>query len=449
MRGPIMATKRTARIDQTPQVLTVDSLAHDGRGVARSNGKTVFIHGALPGESVQCRLVEHHRDYDVADVITILQASPERAVPPCNHYGICGGCSLQHLSADAQILAKQQILLDTLRHLAKIEPENLLPPLRSPALGYRRKARLGVKYVPAKGRVLIGFRERHSHLLADIQQCEVIHPKVGKLLPDLSAMIGSLTIRQRLPQIEVAIGDNVTVLVFRVLVDPSDADNEIMRKFADDHDLQVHLQASGPDSVKPLQADYPPLIYRHPDFDLEMAFHPLDFTQVNHEINQRMVHQAIDWLAPQPHEQVLDLFCGLGNFTLPLARHARQVVGVEADAGLLARAGENARRNGLNNVSYVATDLYDAARVRNPSWLQTSFDAALLDPPRSGAREVIPILAQAGIARLLYVSCHPGSLARDAGTLVNDLGYRLVRAGVMDMFPHTSHVESMALFIKA
>lgn len=443
-----MKTRSSKRVlaNAEPVIAAVESLAHDGRGVTHVGGKAVFIHGALPGETVRYQPTERHKDYDVGEVIDLLSAAPSRVEPACSAYGLCGGCSLQHLDSEQQILAKQQILLDNLDRIGKVTPAELLPPLTGPAWGYRHKTRLGVKFVVGKGRLLVGFRERRSALIADMRECRVLHPRLGQLLQPLAECISGLDIRSRLPQIEAAVGDEAVALVLRVLSEPTVADLVRLREFARQHAVQIHLQTGGPEQLTPLEADYPELFYRLPDFDLTVYFHPTGFTQVNHELNRRMVRQVVELLQPQPHERVLDLFCGLGNFTLPLARRAAQVVGVEADAGLIARARHNAERNGLTQAEFQLGDLYDGARLAQAPWRAGRYDAALLDPPRSGAREVLPLLPALGVQRLVYVSCHPGSLARDAGILVHEHGYRLCQAGVMDMFPQTSHVEALALF---
>jgi len=425
----------------------VESLTHEGRGVAHIDGKTVFIDGALPGETVMIRLHNRKRQYDEASAIEVLEASPERVEPKCRHYEICGGCSLMHMAPEAQVRAKQAVLVEQFRHLAKLEIPEILPPLQAEVWGYRRKARLGVRYVPKKGKVLVGFRERRSGWLADLEQCEVLHPSVGTLLPALSELIFGLDARERIPQIEVAVSDDTTALVFRHLDDLSSADYEKLRGFGQEHGLQIHLQPKGPDTVHCIWPEAAPeLAYRLPEFEVENVFLPTDFTQVNQGINLQMVHRAVAMLDPRPDERVLDLFCGLGNFTLPLARKAAAVVGVEGEAGLVERARDNARHNGMENVEYHVSNLTED--MLSAPWAVAGFDKVLLDPPRSGAFEVLPLVAKLGPGRIVYVSCNPATLARDAGELVHQLGYRLVSAGVMDMFPHTGHVESIAMFEK-
>ncbi|HYW93217.1 MAG TPA: 23S rRNA (uracil(1939)-C(5))-methyltransferase RlmD [Gammaproteobacteria bacterium] len=445
-----MAVARHARGQRpAPDLLEVEieSLAHDGRGVARVDGKATFVHGALPGERVRVRPVRRRREFDEAEAVAVLRGSPDRVEPGCRYYGACGGCSLQHLAPRRQIEAREQTLLDNLARIAGLRPDRILPPLTGPAWGYRCKARLGVRDVPGKGRVLVGFRERGSSFIADMARCEVLHPAVGDRLEALSGLIGSLDIRRRVPQVEVAVGDDAIALVLRVLAEPGAADRERLGAFAQREGIRIYLQPGGTDSVRPLEGDDAPLRYALDEGNITIGFRPTDFTQVNPGINRVMVDQAMALLRPQG-TRVLDLFCGLGNFTLPLARRARQVTGVEGDATLVRRARENAAANRLANVTFHAADLHDPALLRDAPWFAQRFDRVLLDPPRSGAREVLDRIAAAGAERVVYVSCHPASLARDAGILAGDHGYRLEAAGVMDMFPQTSHVEAMACFAR-
>jgi 23S rRNA (uracil1939-C5)-methyltransferase len=350
------------------------------------------------------------------------------------------------MAADRQILAKQQTLLDNLERIGKVSPQRVLEPLTGPVWGYRNKARLGVKYVVKKGRVLVGFREKRSPYLADIRRCEVLHPSVGERLEDLAELIFGLEARARIAQIEVAIGDDITVLVFRNLDPLCAEDTAKLIDFARRTGLHIHLQSKGPDSVTPLWPETFQLHYRLDEYDLDMHFLPTDFTQVNPAINPAMIRQALELLDAGSEHRVLDLFCGLGNFTLPIARRAGSVVGVEGEQGLVQRARENAARNSVDNVDYHVVDL--SGDISSQPWMQQEYQRILLDPPRSGAQELIPGLGGLNAERIVYVSCHPGSLARDAGVLVDELGYSLEAAGVMDMFPHTAHVESMALFVK-
>lgn len=443
-----MAGRRRRLPSADPVHARVEGLTHDGKGLARIDGKAVFITGALPGESVRFRYTRSHSQYDEGVVLEVESPSPDRVVPACPHYGYCGGCSLQHLASPAQVAHKQQWLLDSLARVGRVEPARVLAPLTGEPWGYRRKARLGVKFVTAKSRVLVGFRERDKPYVADLGRCEVLHPRVGSLLPELGRVIGALSIRDRVPQIEVAVGDDAVALSVRVLAQPDEADLECLRAFARGHDLQLYLQPGGPDSTWLLWPAEAALHYSLPAHGLVLEFQPWHFTQVNSGINRQMVDLSLELLDLSGRDRVLDLFCGLGNFTLALARNAQRVVGVEGDAGLVQWAWHNARRNGVENVEFYATDLaVDAADAR---WLQGgAFDRVLLDPPRSGAAEVMPRVAGLGAARIVYVSCHPATLARDAGILVHEHGYRLEAAGVMDMFPHTAHVESIALFARS
>lgn len=430
-----------------PGRATIESLAHDGRGVTHVDGKAVFVEGALPGEEVLFGYVDVRRDYAEAVVLEVLVASPERVEPRCSRYGVCGGCSYQHLAGDAQIRAKQALLLEQLRRIGGIEGVDLWPPLVGPHWGYRRRARLGVKNVRKKGRVLVGFRERRKPYVADLESCPVLHPKIGERLVELGETIARLSVRERLPQVEVAVGDARCALVLRILQPITEADRAILTAFAAQTGFDIYLQPEGPDSVVPLApVEAPPLTYTLPAYGVEFRFSPTLFTQVNAEINRKLVERVMEVLDPRPEESLLDLFCGLGNFTLPLARRARLAVGIEGSLELVWQARANARRNGIENVEFYAADL--AADIAAESWIHRRYSKILLDPSRAGAREVLDHIPRWGAGRVVYVSCNPSTLARDAGILVNRLGYRLIRAGVLDMFPQTSHVESMAWFEK-
>jgi len=436
--------QRRPRLPEPVADVTIESMAHDGRGVARMDGKTTFIEGALPGERVAIEYLATHRKFDEARATAIHRSSADRVSPRCPHFGVCGGCSLQHLDAAAQIRAKQQVLLDNLKHIGGVLPEAVLAPLTGPVWGYRSKARLGVKDVIKKGRVLVGFRERHGGYIADLSRCEVMHPSVGERLGELAGLIASLDARARIPQIEVAVSEAVTALVFRHLDPLEDADLARLRDYAQTSGMHLYLQGGGPDSVRPLAPADSVLSYHLPDQQVEIRFLPHDFTQVNTVINRQMIGRVLQLLEPDEHDRVLDLFCGLGNFTLPLARLAGSVTGVEGEAGLVSRARDNAVLNRLENVTFHIADL--ATDQRGSGWAGGNYNKVLLDPPRSGAAEVIDTLGNIAPGKIVYVSCHPGSLARDAGRLVHDKGYQLLAAGVMDMFPHTAHVESIALF---
>jgi 23S rRNA (uracil1939-C5)-methyltransferase len=436
--------RRTQRLPDPVERVGVESLAHDGRGVAHIGGKAVFIDGALPGETVAIEYLATHRTYDEARVRAVHEPSPHRVEPRCPHFGVCGGCSLQHLEAGEQIRAKQRVLLDNLSRIGRVTPEEVLPPLRGPVWGYRGKARLGIKDVIKKGRVLVGFREKHSAYLADLRRCEVLHPSVGERLPAIADLVIRLEARSRIPQVEVAATDRVTALVFRHLDALGEADLERLKAFARDQGFHVYLQPGGPDSVRPLWPEDSTLSYTLPAQGIELEFRPTDFTQVNSAINRQMVERVLRLLELDGTHRVLDLFCGLGNFTLPLACHAGEVVGIEGDAGLVARARHNAIRNGIGNAVFHVADLA-ASQIEAP-WAGQAYDRILLDPPRSGAAAALDLVGNIRPARVVYVSCHPGSLARDTARLVGEFGYRLLAAGVMDMFPHTAHVESIALF---
>jgi 23S rRNA (uracil1939-C5)-methyltransferase len=432
------------RISAAPEEADIVDLSHEGHGVARLDGKAVFVTDALPGERVVLRRVRRHRNFDEAVLESVLEASPDRVTPACPHYGTCGGCALQHLSPAAQLAFKQGQLLENLARLGGVAPERMLEPLAGPVWGYRRRARLGIKYVPRKGRVVVGFRERAAPYVADLHECRVLAAPLGTLIDPLAELIGSLSIAARVPQAEVAVAANGCAMVLRVLDPPSAADLERLREFERGHGIRIHLQPGGPSSVAPLTPDQAPLHYGLPEFGVTLEFEPTDFIQVNGALNETMVRRAVELLDPQAGDRVLDLFCGLGNFSLPLARRCEQVLGVEGDAGLVSRALRNAARQGIGNVGYITADL--TAPAMDAPWATARYDRVLLDPPRAGAREVLPVVGGCGASRVVYISCHPGSLARDAGLLVRDHGFRLVATGVMDMFPHTIHVEAMAVF---
>ena len=422
----------------------ITDLSHDGRGVAHIAGKTVFVAGALPGERVVLRYSGKHRHYDEAQVETLLTRASDRVEPRCAHFGVCGGCALQHLAAPAQIAAKARVLRENFERIGKVAPQAWLPPLTDEPWGYRRKGRLSVKFVEKKGRVLVGFRETNGRYVADIRRCEVLHPAVGTRIEAIAALLESMDAKRDIPQIEIAAGDDLVALIFRHLQPLSEGDRAALTRFAQEHALGVYLQPGGIDSVAPLWPTDARLSFRIPEADVELEFRPLDFVQVNAGMNRRMIARALELLAPTENDRVMDLFCGLGNFTLPLARRAGHVTGVEGEAGLVQRARDNAARNGIANATFHAADL--AADQRDAPWARADYDLLLLDPPRSGAAELLEYLPRKGVHRVVYVSCHPGSLARDAALLVDKHGFTLRSAGAMDMFPHTAHVESIALF---
>jgi len=443
-----MSRKRRQKLPIDPVMATIESLSHDGRGVAHIDGKAIFIDGALPGEEVEFIYTSRKRTFDEGKVHNVISASPHRVVPACAHYGICGGCSLQHLDPDEQIKQKQSILLDNLKHIGHVTPETVLEPVRGPVWGYRRKARLGVKYVIKKERVLVGFREKRNSFIADIAQCEVMHPSVGKKIASLAELINQSKIRDKIPQIEVAISDDSTALIIRHLVDMPAEDKEKWALYAQQNDFMIFLQPGGLDSVAPLLAEQTPektqLHYTVPDYNIEMAFQPTQFTQVNADINRKMIDLAVRSLAPQPADNIIDFFCGLGNFTLPIARSGAAVVGVEGSDELVQLARHNAKINKIDNVEFYKSDLF--GEFEQSQWAKQKYNKVLLDPPRSGALNVVQWLPKTGVEKIVYISCNPSTLARDADVLVNTHGFKLTQTGAMDMFPHTGHVEAIAIF---
>jgi 23S rRNA (uracil1939-C5)-methyltransferase len=437
---------------QLPELFTVniESLSHDGRGIANINGKTTFVSGAITNETVICKLTKKHSRFNEAEVTEVLTAAPERTIPLCEHFSICGGCSMQHIDSDAQIQFKQKTLLEQLKHFGKVEPEIVLPPIKGNPWHYRRKARLGVRYVRKKERVLVGFREKFSNFLADIHSCPVLHQSVGTRIADLSALIASLSQYEHIPQIEVAISDHETALIFRHMTPLPEEDINKLCEFAKANNLHFYLQPNAPEKIHKIwplnSADKLSYFIQLPNHQLEMQFYPLDFIQVNSEINQLMLKQALHLLDPQSTETVLDLFCGLGNFTLPLALYAKHVTGVEGSNEMVVRAAENARHNNIQNVEFHAANLMQP--TPSVAWMQKTYDKILLDPPRTGAKELLPFISNFRAKKIVYVSCNPATLARDAGELVYTYGYKLKQVGVINMFPHTSHIEAIALFEK-
>jgi len=425
------------------QEADVVDLAHDGRGIARVDGKTVFVDGALPTERVRLRVFKRRRTFDEALLVEILAASPDRVDPKCAHFGVCGGCSLQHLSPAAQLAAKQRQLLDNLERIGHAKPRHVLEPIRGPAFGYRRRARLGVKYVHKKGRVLAGVREREKPYIAELRRCETLIERFATLPEDLAALVERLTIRDRVPQVEVAAGDETAALVFRVMEPPTAEDLGRLEEFGRHQGVSIYLQSGGLDTITPL-GTAAPLTYTVDGGRVTLEFGPADFIQVNRDINVAMIEAAMNLLQPSATDRVLDLFCGLGNFTLPIARRAGRVVGVEGDRTLVAKARANADRNFIGNAEFHPDNLFEPAGFG--PWASGPYDLVLLDPPRAGALAIMERMAQWAPKRVVYISCHPGSLARDAGILIETKGFQLVGAGVMDMFPHTTHVESIAVF---
>lgn len=428
---------------------TIESLDQEGRGVAHVDGKTIFIDGALPNELVRYQSQQIKPSYEVAKTIQVLKQSNQRVTPKCPHYGLCGGCKLQHMDASPQVAAKQRMLEADLWHIGKVKADNMLPPLYGPTWGYRHKARLSVKYVEKKQRVLVGFNEKATRYVADMNSCEVLVPAVSVLIVPLQDLIVQLSIRDKLPQIELAVGEgSVVVLIFRIMDVLTANDEALFKAFADLHQIQVWTQTKGPDTIKPfwpLGAEQ--LQYSLPEFDLTYPFKPNEFTQVNPQINQVMIRRAMQLLNPQAGEAIADFFCGIGNFTLPIARSGAHVLGLEGLANLVDRANESAQLNNINNVKFDVADLF---KMTPESLAELgTFDKWLIDPPRDGAFELVKAIAAEIAPKLIvYVSCNPATLARDAGVLVQEKGYRLSAAGVINMFPHTAHVESIALFEK-
>ncbi len=439
--------RRSRRPLPPPAVVHIDDIDADGRGVGRIDGKVIFVEGALQGETVRARYRRVRGRFDEAEVEAVLEPSPRRVTPRCEWFDRCGGCSLQHVAHDAQLADKQQTLLGALQGIGGIAPDELIEPIVATPWAYRRKARLGVKYVPAKGGALVGFRERGGGRIAAVEACGILAEPVGSLIRPLRQLVGGLQARARIPQIEVAVADNATALVFRHLDPLSEADRDALTRFAEMHAVQVLLQSGGPDSILALApAPAPPLHYRLAEFDVELEFGASDFVQVNGAVNELLLARALELLAPRPHDRVLDLFCGLGNFTLPLARRAAAVHGIEGAAALVARARANAARNGIDNVSFAVADLFDSESAATA--LAGDWQRLLLDPPRAGALALVEALAAPYPERVVYVSCNPATLARDAAVLTTRHGYRLAAAGIADMFPHTSHVEALACFVR-
>ena len=439
----------------------IESLDREGRGIARVEGKAIFIDGALPGELVSYAAYKKKPNYEQAAATEILAPSAARVLPRCPHFGVCGGCSMQHLELHSQVAAKQRVLEDNLWRIGKVRPEVVLRPIYGQTWGYRHRARMSVRMVPKKGGALVGFHERKSSFVADMASCEVLPRRISDMIVPLRQLIAALSLPTRMPQIELAAGEEVTVLVLRILDPLSQQDEVLLRNFAAQHGIQFWLQTKGPDTAQPFfPPEAPPLYYSLPEFGVQIHFRPTDFTQVNHAVNRILVRHAMNLLDPRPGERIADLFCGLGNFSLPIASRGAQVVGVEGNAGLVRQAEDNARRNGLAaNARFEVANLFDATSCSafggngngngNGNGSDgRGYDKLLIDPPRDGAVEVVKALGERGPRRIVYVSCDPATLARDAEVLVHAKGYRLAAVGVINMFAHTSHVESIALFEK-
>ena len=439
--------------------IEIKSLDADARGVGHlenedgSQGKVVFVEDALPGERVSYQVTKKKKNWEAGRMLTLARPTPMRVEPRCAHFGYCGGCSMQHLEPTAQVAMKQRTLEDNLWHLSKVKAENIMRPMYGPTWGYRFRARLSVRWVPKKETVLVGFHERASALVADISFCHILPSHLGGMLVPLRGLIGALSIYSQVPQIEVAVGEESTALVMRIMAPLSKKDEALLKAFADEWKIQWWLQPKGPETVYPFYPLEKELYYTLPEFGVRMPFKPTDFTQVNHQINRALVHKALGLLGVQPNDRVADLFCGLGNFTLPLATQAREVVGIEGSEILSARALENAKANGLaDKTSFYTRNLFEATAADLVALGR--FDRMLIDPPRDGAialAEALAELRETGKAaflpkRIVYVSCSPSTLARDAGVLVHRAGYVMKKAGVVNMFPHTSHVESIGVF---
>jgi len=434
--------------------MRITALSHDGRGIGHIDGKTIFVSGGLVDEELICKITKKHRRYLEADTIEVLTPAVTRVIPPCAHFSICGGCSMQHINPQEQIALKQKTLIEQLKHFGNVTPETILPPIFGETLGYRRKARLGVRFVIKKDKMLVGFREKFSNYLADIETCAVLDPRAGTRLIELRNVLRGLTQFMQIPQIEVAMGDDTVALIFRIMEDLPEQDLEALRAFGVKHQIHIYLQPNPPKplfKLWPLDENYQ-LNYLLKDYDLNIQFHPLDFTQVNNDINQKMLRHALTLLDPQPNEQILDLFCGLGNFTLPIAKFSKKVIGVEGSQTMVERATANATLNGITNTEFYAANLMDTftlpIKSQSPGWLQNQYDKILLDPPRTGAKEIISVISHFKAKRIVYVSCNPATLARDAGELCFTHKYKLKQVGLINMFPHTSHVEAIAVFEK-
>jgi 23S rRNA (uracil1939-C5)-methyltransferase len=449
-----MPFEKSARTLESMDTVVITALDQEGRGIGRVGGKTLFVEGALIGERVAVEVLRRKPNYELARMTELFASSNARTTPACPHFGVCGGCSLQHLESASQVAVKQRVLEDALWHIGRVRADELLPAIHGTPWGYRHRARLSVRDVPRKGGVLVGFHERKSSFVADMTSCLVLPPRISVLLPELRSLIESLSIRNRLPQIELAIGDGeagappVDALVLRNIAPLTPADERELAAFGERHGVDLYLQPGGPMSVHPLRPHARRLAYTLPEFGVTIGFAPTDFTQVNASMNRVLVRRAIALLAPGPGEAVADFFCGIGNFTLPIARRGAKIVGVEGSRELVRRAEANAAVNGLSDrARFVAADLFTSTQASIEAL--GPLDKILLDPPREGAIELVKALPNEGVKRLVYVSCNPATLARDASLLVSQHGFVLAAAGVANMFPHTAHVESIALFTRA
>ncbi|MDT8408176.1 MAG: 23S rRNA (uracil(1939)-C(5))-methyltransferase RlmD [Wenzhouxiangellaceae bacterium] len=442
-----MARKARRRIPEQPVDVEISDLSHDGRGVGRVEEKVTFVHGALPGERVSARLTARNRRFDEAVTLSVQSSSAERVAPGCQWFGYCGGCALQHLEHGAQLDWKQQRLAENFKRIGRVEPGQWLEPLAADPWHYRRRARLSARNVPGKGRVLVGFREIGGRYVADIESCEILHPAFAERLMSLSELIGRLSIPDRIAQVECAAGDDSAAIVIRHLEPLTDDDRAALVEWSENNAIAVYLQPKGPDTVHRLCPEQHQLSYVLDEFDLKLNFEPQHFIQINAGVNRALTRRAVELMDPGLDDRLLDLFCGLGNFSLPLASRCGQLLGVELEPALIEAAIANAAGNGIENARFVAADLMQS--VDALEWMKQPFDGVLIDPPRSGAAEILPLVAATNARRIVYVSCDPATLARDAGVLVHEYGYRLTKAGIADMFPHTAHVESIALFEKS
>jgi len=432
----------------TTYITTIENLSHDGRGVAHIEGKTVFIENALPNEQVRFQYRKKHRAYDEAFAVEVLTTSPDRVAPPCPYDAICGGCSLLHCSTNAQLKHKQSALLEQLKHFGQIEPEHIVDPIQAHTLGYRTKARLGVHYLQKKDLMFVGFREKNGRYIADIQSCAVLHASIGTKVHLLRELISHFSIKHAIPQIEVAVGDTETALVIRHLEPFLPEELDQLCQFGAKEHLSIYLQPKNMASIhKIFPKDANELLsYTLPDHQVTIQFHPCDFKQVNQAINNKMVSRAIEWLELNNTDTVLDLFCGLGNFSLPMVKYCKKVIGVEGSLEMVERARKNAKNNQLTSVEFFVSNLFEP--VKSQPWFSQTANKLLLDPPRSGALEIIQQLKNVLFEKIVYISCNPATFARDAGELVHQQGYHLKYLGILDMFPHTTHVESIALFTR-
>jgi 23S rRNA (uracil1939-C5)-methyltransferase len=438
--------RRSKSLPTETITLNVERLSHDGRGIALNNGKTVFVTGGLPQEKVIAKYTDIHSKYDEVDVVEVIEASPQRVSPPCPHFLLCGGCNLQHLNHDAQLQLKQNTLLEQFQHLGKTTPETILPPLKGLQIGYRCKARLGVKFVPKKGGVLVGFRERRTNFLAELNTCVVLHSSVGENITALRNLLSTFEGAATIAQIEVAVSETHTALIFRNLQPLVESDQQKLKDFAKETGLHIYLQPNKITSITPFYPIPAETLYYSPENDIKINFQPSDFTQVNPHMNRQMVQQAIALLNPTQEDHILELFCGLGNFTVPFAKRAGSITAIEGEKTLIQRAEENAQRLGVQNIEYHVANLQQDNL--KDSWLHKNYNKIFLDPPRSGAIEILRQLPLHNVKQIVYVSCNPATLARDTEILVHQQGFKLKKAGIMDMFPHTAHVESIALFEK-